>query len=96
MLRNKLFEHDEEMHITIIESNKTDNDLLVKYDIDCDLDDELKGLTENDLDTDTEEEEKMNIPIIDLNDELNELAEQQPDKDTEDNERTKHLDKITN
>ena len=69
-----MFEHDEEMHIPIIESKKTDNDLLVKYDIDCDLDDELKGLTENDIDTDTEEEEEeMNIPITDLDDELNEL-----------------------
>ena len=88
-----MFEHDEEMHIPIIESKKTDNDLLVKYDIDCDLDDELKGLTENDLDTDTEEEE-MNMPIIDLDDEVNELAEQQLDMDTDNNERTKHLDKI--
>ena len=94
VLRNKLFEYDEEMYIPIIESNKTDNNLLVKYnDIDCGLDDELKGLTEGDLDTDTEEEE-MNIPIIDLDDELNELAEQQPDMDTADNERAMHQDKI--
>ena len=59
----------------ITESNRTDNDLPVKYnDIDCDLDDKLTGLTECNLDTDTEKE--MNIPIIDLDNELNESAEQ--------------------
>ena len=43
----------------IIESNRTDNDLLAKFyddDLDVDLDDELKELTEHDLDRDTEDE----------------------------------------
>ena len=89
----------EETNMPIIESNRTDNDLFVKYD-DFDLDDELKELTEYHLDMDTEDE--MNIPIIesnrtdndffakydnddfDLDDELKELTEHHLDIDTED------------
>ena len=65
--------------MSIIESNRTDNDLFVKYD-DFDLDDELKGLTEHDLDIDTEDEiikhsvEEMNMPIIESNRTDNDLS----------------------
>ena len=58
MIRNSVEEKDE-MNISIIESNRTDNDLLAKYnddELDFDLDDELKELTERHLDTDTEDE----------------------------------------
>ena len=58
MIKNSVEEKDE-MNISIIESNRTDNDLLAKYsddDLDFDLDDELKELTERHLHTDTEDE----------------------------------------
>ena len=58
MIKNSVEEKDE-MNISIIESNRTDNDLLAKYnddELDFDLDDELKELTERHLDTDTEDE----------------------------------------
>ena len=47
MIKNSVEEKDE-MNISIIESNRTDNDLLAKYnddELDLDLDDELKELT---------------------------------------------------
>ena len=72
--------------MSIIESNWTDNDLFVKYD-DFDLDDELKGLTEHDLDIDTEDEiikhsvEEMNMPIIESNRTDNDLFDDDEDDD---------------
>ena len=54
-------EEKEEMNMPIIESNRTDNDLLAKYDDDdddddnFDLDDKLKELTDSHIDMDTED-----------------------------------------
>ena len=64
-------EEKEEMNMSVIESNRTDNDLFAKYDNDGD--DELEELTEHHLDIDTEDEmikhsvEEMNMPIIESN-----------------------------
>ena len=81
------------MNMPIIESNRTDNDLLAKFNDDFDLDDELKELTELDLDTDTEDEIiKGKIDDDDATDDKIEeiIAEEQEDE----NERITYLDKI--
>ena len=56
-------EEKEEINMPIIESNRTDNDLLAKYgddddddDDNFDLDDKLKELTDSHIDMDTEDE----------------------------------------
>ena len=89
----------EEMNMSIIESNRTDNYLFAKYGDD---DDKWKKFTDCHINIDTEDE--MNMPIIesnrtendlfgkyndddldfDLDDELKELTEQHLDTDTED------------
>ena len=81
------------MNMPIIESNRTHNDLLAKFNDDFDLDDELKELTELDLDTDTEDEIiKDKIDDDDATDDKIEdiIAEEQEDE----NERITYLDKI--
>ena len=78
-------EEKEEMNMSVIESNRTDNDLFAKYDNDGD--DELEELTEHHLDIDTEDEmikhsvEEMNMPIIESNRLGNNLFEKYNDDD---------------
>ena len=96
--------------MSIIESNRRDNDLFGKYNdgyLDFDLDDELKELTEQHLDTDTEDEMikdkiddgeiKYVIDMInDVTDDKieNMIEEEKEDVIEENKERTMDLNKI--
>ena len=111
---NDLFEmirHSiEKMNTSIIENDRTDSDLFAKYnddDLDSDLDDELKELTERHLDIDPEDEmieEKIDdgeikdvIDRIDgvADDKIEDMMEEKQEDKIEDNkERTICLDKI--
>ena len=111
---NDLFEmirHSiEKMNTSIIENDRTDSDLFAKYnddDLDSDLDDELKELTERHLDIDPEDEmieEKIDDgEIKDVIDRIDGVAddkieymmeEKQEDKIEDNKERTICLDKI--
>ena len=96
--------------MSIIESNRRDNDLFGKYNdgyLDFDLDDELKELTEQHLDTDTEDEmikDKIDDGeikyVIDMIDDVtddkieNMIEEEKEDVIEENKERTMDLNKI--
>ena len=96
-------EEKNEMNISIIESNRTDNDLFAKYaandDDDFDLDDEWKELTNCNSDIDTEAEmieEKIDDgEIKDVIDKIDDETDDKIEDMIEDNkERTRHLDMI--
>ena len=76
-------EEKEEINMSIIEYNRTDNDLFAKYNDN----NELKELTEHQLDMDTEDEmikhsvEEMSIPIIESNKTDNDLFAKYCDDD---------------
>ena len=89
--------------MSIIESNRTDNDLFAKYaandDDDFDLDDEWKELTNCNSDIDTEDEmmeDKIDDgEIKDVIDKIDDETDDKIEDMIEDNkERTRHLDMI--
>ena len=89
-------EEKEEMNMPIIESNRADNDLLVKYDDDdddFDLDDEWKELANCHSDIDTEDEMIEDKIDDETDDKIEDMIQKEQKDMTEDNkERTKHLD----
>ena len=96
-------EEKKEMNMSIIESNRTDNDLFAKYaandDDDFDLDDEWKELTNCNSDIDTEDEmmeDKIDDgEIKDVIDKIDDETDDKIEDMIEDNkERTRHLDMI--
>ena len=95
-------EEKEEMNMSIIESNRTDNDLFAKYadddDDNFDLDDEWKKLADCHSDIDTEGEMIEDIDdgeIKDVIDKIDDETDDMIEEMIEDNKkRTRHLDMI--